>query len=261
MKFPILMNQLLLAASIFSLSCTQAYAQAINPTIGQSSNSGQSLSPSLFAAPPPPPDIGTPGQRRSEAGSRPQSCRQVDKSLTALVPAYPLKDSEVVWATTVVEQPTLWFYVPYSSESASGEFVLENAAKQQTIYKVPLAAKPGIIQVALADMNVSLQANQRYRWYFNVYCQRNREEVDSYVEGDVTQQPLSSDLQNRVTQANLQQKLALFAANGIWHEALNIAAVLQCGKPDNPSWKGLLQSVGLSELAQEPIAACRKPTK
>jgi hypothetical protein len=260
MKFPTLMNQLLLAASIVSLSCTQAYAQAINSTIAQSPNSGQSLSPSLFAAPPPPPDIGTPGQRRSEAGSRPQSCRQVDKSLTALVPAYPSKDSEIVWGTTIAEQPTLWFYVPYSSESASGEFVLENAAKQQTI-QVPLAAKPGIIQVRLADMDVSLQANQRYHWYFNVYCQRNREEVDSYVEGDVTRQPLSLELQNRITQANLQQKFALFAANGIWHEALNIAAVLQCGKPDNPTWKGLLQNVGLSELAQEPIAQCRKPTK
>jgi hypothetical protein len=215
---------------------------------------------SLFAAPPPPSGIGAPGQR-SDAGSRTQSCKQAEKSLTAIVPVYPAKDADIVWATTTTEQPTLWFYVPYSSTSASGEFVLENVDRQQTIVKVPLAAKPGIMQVPLADQKASLETGKQYRWYFNIYC-RNSNDVDSYVEGSITRQLLSTTLHDRLMQTRtLPQRIDLFAANGMWHDAVTIAADLQCARSNDLNWTKLLQAVGLQELAQEPIVTCRQPSK
>lgn len=256
-----LINRLTFIISLLCFSCTPVQAEATNLTIAQTPNRNPSSKPSPFVPPPLPPSVGTPGQRRSEAGSRPQSCRQGSKPLTALVPTYSSKDSETVWGTTAAGQPTFWFYAPYSSTSASGEFVMENAAKQQTIYKVPLKTQPGIMRVSLANTNISLQMNQPYRWYFNVYCQSNREEVDSYVEGDVTRQSLSSAVQNQITQANSQQQVGLFAANGIWYEALTAAATLHCTRPSDSSWTELLQAIGLSDLVQEPISDCQSRTK
>ncbi len=94
-----------------------------------------------FAAAAPPPDIGEPGQR-SQAGSR-SSCGDINKpltsvsskQLTALVPIY--SGSQLVFGTTILEHPSFFFYVPYSSASTYGEFVLEKA-QNQTIYKTPL---------------------------------------------------------------------------------------------------------------------------
>ena len=115
------------------------------------------------------------------------------------MPVYPAKDADIVWGTTTTEQPMLWFYVPYASTSASGEFVLENTAQQQTIVKVPLASQSGIMRVSLADHKVSLETGKPYRWYFNIYC-RNSDEVDGYVEGSITRQPLSATLHDRLMQ-------------------------------------------------------------
>jgi hypothetical protein len=237
-------GQSLLMLIVFSLFLGRAMGQGqLNPA------------ESIFAAPPPPSDIGAPGQR-SEAGSRTfNSCRQADKPLTAFVPAYRSSpNSEVVWGVTAIEQPSFWFYVPYASASASGEFVLEDAAKRQTTFRVPLAAKPGVLQVQLAKQ-AALQVGKPYRWYFNVYC-RNRDEIDSYVEGSVTRRALSTALQLQIQQANLQRRISLLAANGIWHDALTIASVPQCERAPDQNWTKLLQSVGLYQLAQEPIANC-----
>lgn len=242
------------------LSCFKGQAQSLPTTaqtpISQTPNreaSQSRLQSSIFAAPPPPPDIGAPGQR-TEAGSRPRSCRQVAKPLIALVPLYSKNDSEVVWALTTRDRPTFWFYVPYSSASAYGELVLENHTKQQTIYKVPLAATPGVVKVTIPNSTAPLTVNQRYRWYFNIYCQ-NVDELDSFVEGSL-QRLLNPTLQSQLAKALPQKQVELYAVNGIWHDALTTAAELRRTQSNDPNWTKLLQTVGLSNVAQEVIVDC-----
>lgn len=242
----------ILAVSAFCLGSSPMQISAI----------AQPIDRSLFAAPPLPAGIGAPGQR-SEAASRLQGCKLAEKELTAIVPVYPAKGADIVWGTTTTAQPTLWFYVPYASTSAFGEFVLENAAQQQTIVKVPLAAQSGIMRISLADHKASLETGKPYRWYFNIYCRNSDEvdgyEVDSYVEGSITRQPLSATLQDRLLQTKtLPQRIELFAANGMWHDAVTIAADLKCARSSDPNWVKLLQAVELRELAQEPIVTCRQ---
>jgi hypothetical protein len=47
--------------------------------------------------------------------------------------------------------------------------------------------------------------------------------------------------------------VSLYAANGIWYEALAAAAELRRTNPQDPNWSALLQAVGLEELASEPM--------
>ncbi len=47
--------------------------------------------------------------------------------------------------------------------------------------------------------------------------------------------------------------LTLYAANGIWFEALSTAGYLRRRDPKDTSWAALLQAVGLNDLVNEPI--------
>ena len=213
--------------------------------------------PPIFVAPPPPADIGQPGKRAS-AGSR--GCGQdvnqpvsSQKQLTALLPIYP--KSEQVFATTIAERPDFWFYVPYSSSVAYGEFVLEDEAQNQTIYKTSLTEAPGIVNLRLPSTVAPLQIGKEYRWYFNIYCNKNNQIVAD-VEGYVKRAPLSSNLKTQLEKATPSQQVALYGANGIWFESLSVASELRRTQPQNSSWNALLQSVGLKDMANEPKVEC-----
>lgn len=211
------------------------------------------------------PDIGEPGQR-TEAGSRgcgnmaKQLTGSEEKRLTALVPVYGPPDLEKVWGVTTAEHPTFWFYVPHSATSTYAEFVLEDAAKHQTIYKVPLAKTPGVVSISLPSTATPLEVGKPYRWYFNVYCQKDHQ-VTAFVEGDVQRQPLNFALKQQLDKASLRQRVTVYATHGIWYDALTTLAELRRASPEDENlatdWTNLLQSVGLESFA--PVADCCKP--
>ncbi|MBW4628830.1 MAG: DUF928 domain-containing protein [Brasilonema octagenarum HA4186-MV1] len=256
--------QLSLAISLTLLSCIQVRAQPVNSLLGQSPTlkpKGQFNQSLIFAAPPPPPDIGEPG-KRTEAGSR--GCGEnmnkplasvSQKRLTALVPVY--SKSELVYAATVAEHPSFWFYVPYSSSFAYGEFVLEDEAQNQTIYKTSLMGTPGVINLSLPSKAAPLQIGKRYRWYFNIYCNKDNQ-IIANVEGYVKREQLNSALKTQLEKATPSQRVNLYAANGIWYEALSTASELRRSNPQESSWARLLQAVGLNDMTTEPKVDCCK---
>ncbi|MDZ7964460.1 MAG: DUF928 domain-containing protein [Nostoc sp. DedSLP03] len=251
MKLFVQKIQLFLAISLSLLSCIQVQAQPKNPK-------GQLNQSLIFAAPPPPPDIGEPG-KRGEAGSR--GCSQdinkqmtsSQKRLTALVPIY--SNSELVFGTTIREHPSFLFYVPYASDFASGEFVLEDEAQNQTIYKTSLTGTPGIVSFRLPSKAAPLEIGKRYRWYFNIYCEKDKQ-IIANVEGYVKREQLKPVLKTQLEKATPRQQVNLYAANGIWYEALSAASELRRPNSQDPSWTALLQAVGLNDFATEPRVEC-----
>ncbi|MBN3870345.1 MAG: DUF928 domain-containing protein [Nostoc sp. JL33] len=251
MKLFVQKIQLFLAISLTLLSCIQVQAQP--------GNSKEQLNQSLiFAAPPPPPDIGEPG-KRAEAGSR--GCSQnvnkplssSSKRLTALVPIYA--NSELVFGTTIAEHPSFLFYVPYASNFASGEFVLEDEAQNQTIYKTSLTGTPGVVNLRLPSKAAPLGIGKQYRWYFNIYCQKDKQ-IIANLEGYVKREQLKPALKSQLEKATPRQQVSLYAANGIWYEALSAASELRRTNSQDTSWTALLQAVGLNDFATEPKVEC-----
>ncbi|MCC5663632.1 DUF928 domain-containing protein [Nostoc sp. CHAB 5784] len=243
--------QIFLAISLTFLSSIDVQAQPAN-TNGKLN---QSL---IFAAPPPPKDIGEPG-KRAEAGSR--GCGQdinkpltsSQKRLTALVPVY--SNSELVFGTTIAEYPSFLFYVPYSSDFASGEFVLEDEAQNQTTYKTSLTGTPGVVNLRLPSKTTSLEIGKQYRWYLNIYCQKDNQ-IIANVEGYVKREQLKPALKTQLEKATPRQQVNLYAANGIWYEALSVASELRRTNLQDTSWTALLQAVGLNDFATEPKVEC-----
>ena len=240
---------------------TKPINSALRPTLNPSVKSQKPL---IFKTPPPPPNLGAPGQRKA-GGSRGcsdvnlQNTQSKDKVLTALAPEY--SKEQLVTGLTTQKHPTLWFYVPYQSDSAYAKLVLEDE-KGQTIYKTPLTGTPGIVSVSLPSTSSEVTIGKRYHWYFNIYCKQDNEFLAS-VEGDVQLLALNPTIESQLDKATPQQQVALYATNGIWYEALTTLAHLRRTSPQDANlardWASLLESVGLQNLAAEPIVDCCKP--
>lgn len=257
--------KLTLAISCVVLSCTPVQAQHVNslltrqnPTLSPSSKLHGSLT---FAAPPPPDDIGEPGQR-SEAGSR--GCENVDRQfptdaqkqqLTAIVPVY--SDSALVLGRTISTAPTFWFYTSYVAP-VPAQFVLRNK-NGELVYQtdVVLPKTPGIISLSLPKTAPPLLVGRQYHWFLKIYCRA--QEPPAFVEGWIQINALDPALKQRLEKATPRNRVALYAANGIWFDALSAAAELRRRDPKDTFWAELFQVVGLSELATEPIVECCTP--
>lgn len=259
---PLQKIKLTLAISCTVLSCTPVQARPLKSQLleqNQTFNSSNKLNGSLtFAAPPPPPDIGEPGQR-SEAGSR--GCENADKrlptdtqkqQLIAIVPVY--SDSALVLGTTIAAAPTFWFYTAYVAP-VPAQFVLRDKdGKLVAQTDVVLPKTPGIISLSLPKTAPPLLVGQRYRWFLKIYCRE--QEPPAFVDGWIQIDALDPTLKERLEKATPRDRVALYAANGIWFEALNTASKLRRRNPKDPAWAELLQVVGLNDLANEPIVEC-----
>lgn len=244
--------KLVLATSLVIFSCTQVIA-----------SSSDRIQPGsrIFAAPPLPPGTGTPGGREGrgsrgcEIDSQISTTNSEKKPLIALVPAMTANDAsdaEFVGGFTTAERPTFWFYVPYQPPM-TGEFVLRDL-DQNVVYKTPvtLPGKPGAYAISLPTTAAPLTAGKVYSWYFKVYCQPGAKMV-SFVEGWIQRTSLNPAVESQLQNATPQQKVALYASNGIWYEALTAAAELRRTNSSDRNWANLLQDVGLSEIASEAI--------
>lgn len=246
------------------LVCSLLYPLAL-----QASVISAIAAPVKFKLPPPPADRGGAGNRGG-AASRNFTCETVAQPLTALVPEYqtPLKIqgrtilATKVWGLTATARPTFWFYVPYRSSAITAiDFHLrdESSSSNKTIYKTSVtpAQLPGIISVNLPETIAPLQINKPYHWFFKIRMSCSINESD-FAEGWVQRVSLNDGLSNQLKQATPARQAALYAENGLWHDALTTIAELRAATSQTPTlteeWTSLLKAVGLEPLATQPIA-------
>lgn len=223
--------------------------------------------------PPPPPNLGAPSGRQRGGASRGE-CPNVNKPLTALVPATQkslgekrgnpaLNTFESVWGLTVAAHPTLWFYVPYSlTAKLPIEFVLQDDQGKE-VYKTSFKAsqtQPGIVSLHLPSTEKPLEIGKMYHWYFIIDCDPD---APPLVEGWVQRVAPNPTLASQLQKATPRQRVALYAQQGIWHDALTTLAELRSANSGDAAlsndWVSLLQSVNLEAIATEPIVECCTP--
>ncbi|MBO3462214.1 DUF928 domain-containing protein [Aetokthonos hydrillicola Thurmond2011] len=261
---PVMLKHIQLSLAIILTFASFAPVQAQSTKPLNLNASRQSKKQLTFNTPPPPPNIGAPSQRKA-GGNRGcsdvslQNTQSSDKVLTALAPEY--SKEQLVLGLTTQKRPTLWFYVPYKSDSVYAKLVIEDE-KSQTIYKTPLMGTPGVVSVSLPPTSYEIKIGKLYHWYFNIYCKQDNEFITS-VEGKVQLLTLNPTIKTQLDKATPRQQVELYAANGIWYEALTTLANLRRSSPQDANlasdWASLLGSVGLQNLAAEPIVDCCKP--
>ena len=215
------------------------------------------LLPTLWT---PPVDTGDLPGNREGGGVRGCSIK-----LTALAPNP--QDGAMVTAT---KHPSFFWYISQidSEDDWKIRFELEEIGQKEqpevfsTEYKL---AKDhhgndlsGVMRLDLpVDAAITpLEGDQSYRWSIVPIC--NGEPLPA-AYGSLTVSTMSEQLQGQLEQATFQQKVAIYARNGLWPETLSTLYDLSRFSPDNPqlnpqlqqAWLKLLNSVGLEKVAQE----------
>ena len=250
-----------------------AYFLPINAQLTTKNNSSINFTP-----PPPPPNRSAAGQR---GGAASRGCGKGMESLMALAPDYKQnissKQGETIpvtkiWGLTTDDYPTFWFFVPYDKSSITEmEFVIKDKSQKpsKTIYRKVLdkPEKPGIISIdtkkAIEPLQVSQTKHQKkYHWFLKlkVKCSPQQSVESKFVDGWIERVNLSSNLTKSIQQATPVQKAAIYAENGIWHDALTVLGKTRSNQPDNASslanWTTLLKSEELDSLANYPLINC-----
>ncbi|NEP57323.1 MAG: DUF928 domain-containing protein [Symploca sp. SIO2G7] len=211
---------------------------------------------------------------------QPRDDSQEDSSLrlTALVPtARELEGSpesltegkEPILSGTLESHPTFSFYIPYHSldEAQPVKAVLtvqdENRRTEIQHIEVELTKIPGIISIK-TEAEEGLEEGKLYYWQFKVNCNPKKPAENPYVEGWIERDSfaaLTTEEQQTLAQGTPQQKLDIYLAQSIWHEALELLIEQRRKNPDNFSLNGywetmMQQDEVLREVAGESFVDC-----
>ncbi|BAU66629.1 hypothetical protein STA3757_40340 [Stanieria sp. NIES-3757] len=181
---------------------------------------------------------------RIAGGSR-GSCLASNHRLVALVPEENIN-------LTASNSPKLFFYIPATTNPHQIEFVLRNQ-NDELVYEtfIDISQQSGIVSINLpnsANFN-GLEVNQNYHWYLSMICDPMRRSHDLVVEGWIRRVELETALKQKLQDFNHIKQAELYHQKGIWHDALAASAE----EPNSSQWSELLNSIGLEDLAQEPL--------
>ncbi|HBL13589.1 MAG TPA: hypothetical protein DD379_19760 [Cyanobacteria bacterium UBA11162] len=183
---------------------------------------------------------------------------QPDIPLIALLP-------QSTMGITLDEYPTFLVYIPdVDLEYTLGELVIY-ADEDTSIYsqRIELKDADSIIKIEMSNSPSlpKLEIGKSYFWTFTILFDPIDRSDSTYVSGWIERVEANSDLQHQLSSVLPQQQPSIYAANGIWYEALTSLAKLHCSDPNDVAvtadWESLLQQVGLSEIASKPIAQCQ----
>jgi Domain of Unknown Function (DUF928) len=255
---------------VVAFSCTSLVVSLTpvlaKPTVGSSPSDRSDAKKTIpqgttFNQPPIPP--GPPPGGRVRGGAKRgevAACPPTKLDLTALVPFTEEPNSVInVWAQTMVERPSWFFYVPYTKDLPyTAEFVLQDQDSNEIYQKaIALPDKTGVIRVSLPSTAPALAVGKQYHWFFTINCDKQKNSPPTFVEGVIQRVEL-----NPATVAELQtteplKRYAIYAQKGIWYEALaTLAELLQKNPQDaalNAEWRSLLGSIPLNDIAGETI--------
>lgn len=209
-----------------------------------------------------PEGLGLP-QRREGGGTRGE-CLQA-KRIASIVPRSRM-------GMTVTGSPTLFVYLPPSKPDwentlKGAEFGIEDE-NGNPVYEsiLVLDDRPGVVAISLPNQSEAprLEVGKIYKWYFHVICDLKNEPQDRssphYVGGGIQRIKINEVLTSQLEGVSDSERASIYAREGIWYETLKTLAQLRRDRPNDlelaANWASLLASVGLADLAEEPLIDC-----
>ncbi len=155
---------------------------------------------------------------------------------------------------TTQEQPSLFWY---QSKPAAASFELtlleENKVKPVLQVKLNRSANAGIQRLKLSDHGIKLEKGIEYRWVVALITDPANRSSDLVASSFIERVDPPKDLQEKLATANPEARPALYAAAGIWHDALATLSDLIDAKPKSEMLHteraDLLRQVGLAAAA------------
>jgi hypothetical protein len=155
---------------------------------------------------------------------------------------------------TTQEQPSLFWYQSRPAQ-AGLELTLLEEGKVQPLLQVKMdrASQAGIQRVKLADHGVKLQLDVEYRWVVALVLDRANRSKDLVASGFIKRVRPSGDLEAKLSRATPAERPAVYAEEGIWHDALTGISELAEAHPNTEVYReqraDLLRQAGLALAA------------
>ncbi|MBC7971228.1 MAG: DUF928 domain-containing protein [Verrucomicrobia bacterium] len=211
-----------------------------------------------------PPRRGLPGRREGGGTRDPIACIQGNPSqLVALLPGTNL-------GLTTAAYPRFFWFAP-KSKAKFAEFSLYDVNEQREdrtpIYKTifSIAGTAGIASLSLPSNATMppLVVGKDYHWSVALVCNPDDRTRDIKVDGWVQRVAPEPRLTNQLVKATPEDRVRLYANNGIWFDTVTTLVEQRCAKPQEAalinSWAELLKSVQLDAIAEQPLMQqCRQ---
>lgn len=192
------------------------------------------------------------GGASRQAAFCPQDGMQEGPSLMPILPN--TKDGVTVEGLTVSARPTLFVHVP-PTKAETGYFILKDESEDyyyQTQVSIP--QEGGIVRFTLPESAPALEMGTTYQWSFVVACELPVRADSPRVEGWLQRVEPTANLNNYRGVDSIEAATS-YGAAGIWYDAVTTLAHLRQSQPEtyNQDWVDFLSSVGLANVANEPI--------
>jgi len=204
--------------------------------------------------------------------SRSASCATQAK-ITAFTP--PPRSQETIDKkhtpidTTLSSHPTLWVHLASLPKNAKAQFTLQDTSgtKELLNKRFLLTSQTGILGVRLPNTSPGIEVGKTYFWQMKIQCGSAESEDDPRIGSWVQRIQLNQikpmpgfdpkPLVQELSRASAMDKPALYAALGIWQDAVTSLIDLRQRQPNNQElkddWRSLLQGTQMSELTNSPI--------
>ncbi|WP_447977351.1 DUF928 domain-containing protein [Candidatus Nitrospira bockiana] len=155
---------------------------------------------------------------------------------------------------TTQEQPTLYWYVSEITAlpieiSIINEQVIPPVLEKRLVAPV----HPGLQAVRLSDYGVTLEPDVPYQWHVSIIRDPKRRSNDLSVGAAIARVARSTDLQQRLAQAQDGEATYILAEAGLWYDAIDFVSTLIAQAPTQTIHRleraALFEQVGLHDLA------------
>ena len=154
---------------------------------------------------------------------------------------------------TLAERPTFRVYLPETSAKQVVLSIREEGIKHHSQTFLPITGTLGIISLKPSDNSPPLEVGKTYQWVVVLVCGERPGPHDpaiaSWVRRVVLPQPIN--------QGTALEQAAWYGEQGIWYDALKYFAEARRNQSNNQAltdnWTEFLNSVGLEEIAAEPL--------
>ena len=161
-------------------------------------------------------------QRRTVgSGSRSDSCQSNinENSVSLLVP-----EREVVHNTSR-ERPSFFITTDKSSSTTPFKFTLVNPKTGKTLVEKDFSVSRGGIEKIELPKTTKLKYNEIYLWHVAIPCKNKPNEYREVLGAAIKRRQLSKKLETQIQKSeNELQTAAIYAENGFWYDAVELAA-------------------------------------
>lgn len=185
-------------------------------------------------------------QRRTVGSGSRSNCKSsiAENSVSLLVP-----EQEIVHHTTL-EKPSFFLSANKVSSTKPFKFTLVNPRTATTLVEKSFSVSEGIQQIELPK-STRLKLGEVYLWYVAIPCTNNSNDYREVLGAAIKRSKPSQNVEAQLRRAKSNlDTAAIYARNGFWYEALEIAV-----KEQNREQKGDRQANDSSFLDQLLISA------